>query len=81
VGKTRILGGLLCAVSALVIILHIYFGYYPHRAQISLAFALPVTVGVFVICALGLWLGWIMATTKEVTPPVASEEKEEKKKE
>jgi uncharacterized membrane protein len=47
---------------------------------VPLAIMLPVVVGVLVICGLGFWLGWIMATTKEVAPaPIeASESKEEK---
>lgn len=76
---SRILGGPLCAVSALVAILHIYFGYVegpiPH-----LAFALPVTVILLVATGLGFWLGWIMVTTKEAEPaptPTVEEEEEE----
>jgi hypothetical protein len=43
-----------------------------------LAIILPVVIGVLVVAGLGFWLGWIMATTKEVAPaPVeASKEKE-----
>jgi len=75
----RALGALICVACAAVAIAHILFGYVkgpiPH-----LAFALPVTVGLLVIAGLGFWLGWIMATTKEVAPaPVeVSEPKEEK---
>jgi len=38
-----------------------------------LAIILPVVVGVLVITGLGFWLGWIMVTTKEVTPASAPE--------
>ena len=75
----RALGALICVACVAVAIAHIFFGYVrgpiPH-----LAFALPVTVGLLVIAGLGFWLGWIMATTKEVAPaPVeVSEPKEEK---
>jgi uncharacterized membrane protein len=66
-------------LSLIVIVAHIYFGYIASRAAMPLAFALPVTVGVLVVCALGMWLGWIMATTKEYTPPPAPVEKKEEK--
>lgn len=39
-----------------------------------LAIVLPVVVGVLVIAGLGFWLGWIMVTTKEITPASASSE-------
>ncbi|MEM2289032.1 MAG: hypothetical protein QXK27_00335 [Candidatus Hadarchaeales archaeon] len=43
---------------------------------------LPVTIGIWVVCGLGAWLGWIMATTKEVAPvPVEKEEKTKEKEE
>jgi uncharacterized membrane protein YciS (DUF1049 family) len=38
----------------------------------------PVVVGVWVLAGLGLWLGWIMTTTKEVSPPMSEPEKEKK---
>ena len=87
-GASRALGGLLCAACVAVAILHLWYGYgfsdfsagWPHPA-ISLAFALPITVGVLAICGLGLWLGWIMATTKPaapITPPPIAEEPVEK---
>lgn len=78
--KSRALGALLCVVAVIVIILHIWFGYVVNTwSWGALSFALPVTVGLVVVCGLGLWLGWIMATTKEVSPsppPAKSEEKE-----
>ncbi len=72
--KSRIVGFLLCLVSAVVGVLHLFFGYIkPEQPKISLAFALPVTIILFVALALGFWLGWIMLTTKEAesapTPP------------
>ena len=79
-GKSRALGALLCVATVVVIILHIYYGYFTGAAvNMGLSFALPVTVGLIVVCGLGFWLGWIMATTREVSPspaPAKSEEKE-----
>ncbi len=81
-GASRALGGLLCVATVLVAALHIYFGYLSGAAiGMGLSFALPVTVGVIAVCVLGFWLGWIMVTTKEVSPPPApakSEEEESK---
>ncbi|MEM2877943.1 MAG: hypothetical protein QXG10_00090 [Candidatus Hadarchaeales archaeon] len=86
-GASRALGGLICVVTVLVAALHIWFGYIGDINNIGnvynrpgLAFALPLTVGLLVVCGIGFWLGWIMATTKEASPP-ASEKKEEKKQE
>ncbi len=86
-GKTRALGALLSIACIAVIMLHIYFGYIAAGAGTwalgALSFALPVTIGLLAVCGLGLWLGWIIATTKEVTPPPvgpAKESTEEKKK-
>jgi hypothetical protein len=68
-----------------VAIAEIYWGlvnliFRTGERAVPLAIILPVVAGVLVICGLGFWLGWIMATTKEVAPaPVeASEPKEEK---
>jgi len=67
VGTSRALGALLCIVCVVIAITHIFYGYYigprPH-----LAFALPVTAGVLILAGLGFWLGWIMASTKEISP-------------
>jgi hypothetical protein len=82
--KSRALGALLCIAAVAVIILHIYYGYLEGPRTIELAFALPVTVGLLVVCGLGFWLGWIMATTKEVAPspePVKEKESEKSKPE
>lgn len=71
-GKTRVLGGLLAAACVAIIILHLYFGYMNttySTNELSLAFKLPITVGILAVGALGLWLGWIMLTTREVSPP------------
>jgi len=78
----RALGAVICVLCVVVAIVHIFFGYVAGGsnawARGALAFALPITVGILVICGLGFWLGWIMVTTKEVAPaPVeASKEKE-----
>lgn len=73
VGASRALGGLLLAVCVVVAVLHIWFGYVDGEwGPNALVFALPVTVGLLVVCGLGSWLGWIMVTTKPaaaVTPP------------
>lgn len=76
-GASRALGALMCVVTVLVAVLHLYFGYVVDPGRLSLAFALPVTVGVLAVCVLGFWLGWIMVTTKEVSPPTAPAKKEE----
>jgi len=84
--KSRIVGFLLCLVSAVVGVLHLFFGYInTGRPQISLAFALPLTIILFVALALGFWLGWIMLTTKEAesapTPPTEDSEEDESEEE
>ncbi len=79
-GASRALGALLCIATVLVAVLHIYFGYISAGAPwalSTLSFSLPITVGVLAVCVLGFWLGWIMATTKEVSPPPPSPTKEE----
>lgn len=70
---------MLCVATVLVAVLHIWFGYIsePNKWAISaLSFALPITVAVLAVCVLGFWLGWIMATTKEVSPPSAAKSEE-----
>ena len=85
-GTSRLLGALLCILCVVIAVAHIFYGYYvgpiPH-----MAFALPVTVGVLILAGLGFWLGWIMASTKEISPVpppapsvVESEPEAEKKK-
>jgi hypothetical protein len=54
---------------------------WPKNRGVSLWIALPVILGVWVVCGLGAWLGWIMATTKEVAPVPVEEKKEEKPEE
>ena len=80
VGASRALGALLCIGCVVIAFLHIFYGYYigprPH-----LAFALPITAGLLVVVGLGFWLGWIMATTKEVAPAVTETSKAESKEE
>jgi hypothetical protein len=77
----RALGALICIACAVVAIVELWFGLVDAQilhSYVHKAIGLPVVVGVLVICGLGFWLGWIMATTKEVAPaPVeASKEKE-----
>jgi hypothetical protein len=81
VGTTRVLGAAVLVLCLVAIVAHIYFGYIPTGGPAGLgwSFALPITVGVLVVCLLGMWLGWIMATTKEYTPPPAPAEKKEEK--
>jgi hypothetical protein len=52
---------------------------WPKDRTVSLWVALPVIIGVWVVCGLGAWLGWIMATTKEVAPVSVEEKKTEEK--
>lgn len=88
-GKTRALGALLCVVGVVIFALYVGFvlakldliqtGLFEYATTSSWFIVLPVAVGVWVVSALGVWLGWIMATTKEVAPPVESEEKKKKK--
>jgi hypothetical protein len=54
---------------------------WPADRGVSLWVALPVILGVWVVCGLGAWLGWIMVTTKEVAPVPVEEKAEEKKTE
>jgi len=78
---SRALGALLCVACVVIAVLHIAVGYFGlwGGERPSLAFALPITVGILVVVGLGFWLGWIMATTREVSPPeVESKEKEDK---
>ena len=79
-GASRALGALLCIACVVIAFLHLFYGYYkgptPH-----LAFALPLTVGLLVVVGLGFWLGWIMATTKEVSPSVTTPPEKESKEE
>jgi len=82
VGASRALGALLCVACAAVAVLHIYFGYVMGTWALgTLSFALPITIGLLVILGLGFWLGWIMATTKEVAPPPTAAETPEEKRE
>jgi len=67
VGTSRALGALLCIVCVVIAITHIFYGYYM-GPRVHLAFALPVTAGVLILAGLGFWLGWIMASTKEISP-------------
>jgi predicted RND superfamily exporter protein len=73
---SRALGALLCIAAVVVAVAHIFFGYYKSPRP-SLAFALPITVGLLVVLGLGFWLGWIMATTKEVSPAAMKTSEEE----
>lgn len=88
-GKTRVFGGLLSVVGVVAIIFYIGFvltklgldlglGFFEYAATTSWFVVLPIAVGVWVVAGLAVWLGWIMATTKEVAPPPV-EPKPEKK--
>lgn len=94
-GAARALGAVLCVVCIVIIALYVLFalsyrlslGFLPSfldfvktSRNVPLMVWLPVTIGMWVVCGLGAWLGWIMATTKEVVP-VVEEKKEEKKEE
>jgi hypothetical protein len=73
---SRALGALLCIAAVVVAVAHIWFGYIKGPRP-SLAFALPVTVGLLIVLGLGFWLGWIMATTKEISPAAMTTPEEE----
>lgn len=90
-GASRAVGALLCIVCVVVGILYAgfilgpYLGmwiFQPYTAPLWLV--LPVVIGVFILAGLGFWLGWIMASTKEVSPApsvsVTEAGAEEKKK-
>ncbi|MEM2418607.1 MAG: hypothetical protein QXR87_00780 [Candidatus Hadarchaeales archaeon] len=97
-GATRALGALLTLVCAVVFVLYVLFAVgraldlknslpswllFTQTAEVvPVMIWLPVTIGIWVVCGLGAWLGWIMATTKEVAPvPVEKEEKTKEKEE
>ncbi len=68
-GTSRVLGALLCIVCVVIAFAHILFGYVQGDwGPVTLAFALPITAGVLILAGLGFWLGWIMASTKEISP-------------
>ncbi len=68
-GTSRMIGALLCVVCVVIAVAHIFFGYIQGTwGQGTLAFALPITAGVLILAGLGFWLGWIMASTKEISP-------------
>lgn len=77
------MGALLCVVCAVVILAYAFFfvsrwwkplpGLFPGYGE-PLWIVVPVVAGVFVLAGLGFWLGWIMASTKEVAPPPATVE-------
>jgi hypothetical protein len=50
--------------------------FQPYTSPLWLV--IPVAVGVWIVAGLGVWLGWIMATTKEVAPPPVESKGEEK---
>ncbi len=89
-GKTRALGAVLCVVGAIVFALYVgfvlaklgwlNFGLFEYATTSSWFIVIPVAVGVWVVSALGVWLGWIMATTKEIVPTTESSKEEKKKK-
>lgn len=71
-GTSRIIGALLCVGCVVIAVAHIFFGYIRGTwGPGTLAFALPVTAGVLILAGLGFWLGWIMVSTKEISPPPA----------
>lgn len=78
-GASRALGALLCIACVVIAVAHIFLGYFYGQRTIELAFALPITAGLLVVVGLGFWLGWIMATTKEVSPAVKTPPEEESK--
>lgn len=80
-GVSRALGALLCVVCVVIAALYVYFPFIVGYGAAPLWLVLPVVVGVYILAALGFWLGWIMASTKEVSPaPSVTEGKAEEEK-
>ena len=84
---SRALGALLCVGCAVIVAFYIMFPLAPHFKEFwifhgytaPMWIVLPVVIGVLVLAGLGFWLGWIMATTKDVSPPSVSEEPKKKR--
>ncbi len=71
----RALGAVICVACLLVAIVELYFGVFAMKdGRAPWSIGLPVVIGVLVIAGLGFWLGWIMVTTKEITPAPAPSE-------
>jgi hypothetical protein len=49
--------------------LYVYFPFVVGYGTAPLWLVLPVIIGILVLAGLGFWLGWIMVSTKEVSPP------------
>lgn len=67
-GVSRAIGALLCVVCVVIVALYVYFPFVVGYGVAPLWLVLPVIVGVFILAGLGFWLGWIMASTKEISP-------------
>ena len=83
VNTSRAIGALLCVVCVVIAVLYIYFPFVVGYGTAPLWLVLPVVIGIFILVGLGFWLGWIMFSTKEVSPPpsvpnVAESESERK---
>ncbi len=91
-GIARALGAALFIVCAVIIVLYAIYlttslwdfidEYVPSWLRGArnwpLWIGVPVIIGVWAVCGIGAWLGWIMATTKEPAPiPEVTEEKKE----
>lgn len=72
-GASRALGVLLCIACVIVGAAEIYWGGFRAWSVVPKAILLPVVIGVLVVVGLGFWLGWIMASTKEVAPVAPTE--------
>ncbi|MDI6814103.1 MAG: hypothetical protein QMD10_11280, partial [Desulfitobacteriaceae bacterium] len=93
VGTSRAIGALLCVVCVVIAALYVYFPFVIGYGTAPLWLVLPVVIGVFILAGLGFWLGWIMFSTKEISPvpapapsvvegePESERESEPKKKE
>lgn len=68
-GTSRAIGALLCVVCVVIAALYIYFPFVVGYGTAPLWLVLPVIIGIFILAGLGFWLGWIMFSTKEVSPP------------
>jgi len=84
---SRALGAILCVVCVIIAALYILFPlgrwwsiwkFGDYNAPLWIV--VPVAAGMVVLAALGFWLGWIMATTKDVSPPSVEEKPEKPEK-
>jgi hypothetical protein len=89
--KDQVIGGLICAICAIVGIAYTVGLFYLGKPQEwSLAFwlvAIPIFIAFIAIMAIGAWIGWTMATTpppkpiEEITSEIEEKTEDEEKEE